>query len=474
MLLPETKERELRFKLALRMGLPIFFLTILLAFTGLSDYFETIPLSFYVTALLILAVMVYYIFFLIRASFDERVTDPISMTFTREYLLDFCRKEIQKGPYTLLLVSIDNLEDINHRYGTQNGDKVLLEFSRWVGRFIQNKGVAKFPIGRFRGGDFIVGLPGSRSDHISLLELLCLKAESYEIDDIEIHISGAVVDTTLSREIDQLIDLLFEQQEERKLNRHDGDDEEAMDPSELEAAVIAAVRQKHFSMMFQEVREGGARAALEASVKLYGREGKLIHQNKYMPVINRLGLSRSYDLMLLEHVVRLCREYRGSGSFALSLFPSTLRNFRFYEAAQMLFAENAEAKGRVILILEEKEYYNHARRFNELLQSYRRMGIQIALDRLGSYHTTMLYLRELEVDMVRFDMHYGKHIREPKTQALLRGFNLSIHTLGLKSWIKMIEEREGAEIAASVGVDLVQGNYIGTIAPIEAFLERNP
>jgi EAL domain-containing protein (putative c-di-GMP-specific phosphodiesterase class I)/GGDEF domain-containing protein len=473
MLLPETKERELRFKLALRMGLPIFFLTGLLAFIGLSDYFESIPLSFYVSALLILAVMVYFLFFLIHASFEERVTDPVSLTFSREYLLNYLKKEIKKGPYTFLLVSLDNLEDINHRYGTQNGDKVLREFAHWVGRFIQNKGVEKFPIGRFRGGDFIVGIPGHRSEHLSLLELLCLKAEGYSVDDIEIHVSGAVVDTVLSKELDQVIDLLFEQQQERQQNRHD-ENEEEIDPSELETAVIAAIRQKHFSMMFQEVREGGERVALDTSVKLYGKQNKLIHQNKYMPVINRLGLSRTYDLMLLEYVVQLCREHEGPERFVLTLFPSTLRNFHFYEAVQMLFSENSEAKGRVILMLEEKEYYNHTRRFNELLQSYRRMGIMIALDRLGSYHTTMLYLRELEVDMVRYDMHYSKQIREPKTQALLQGFNLSAHTMGLKTWIRMIEDGEEARIAASLGIDLVQGNYIGTISPLEAHLERNP
>ena len=103
MLLPETKERELRFKLALRMGLPIFFLTILLAFVGLSEYFERIPPSFYITSIIILGVMVYFIFFLIYAGFDERITDPITKTFDREYLTGYLKKEMEEGPYTLFL-----------------------------------------------------------------------------------------------------------------------------------------------------------------------------------------------------------------------------------------------------------------------------------------------------------------------------------------------------------------------------------
>jgi EAL domain-containing protein (putative c-di-GMP-specific phosphodiesterase class I)/GGDEF domain-containing protein len=464
-------ERELRFKLALRMGLPIFFLTVLLAFVGLSEYFEKIPPSFYMTAIVILGVMIYFIFFLIYAGFDERITDPISKTFTREYLLNYLQKEINKDPYTLLLVSVENLDDINERFGTKNGDRVLQEFSSWVGNFLNEKGIEKFPIGHFKGGDFLIGLKGTKAQHLSILELLCLKADSYMIDDIELHVTGAVVDTSLSVEIDQLIVELFEQQKQRKFDKHDDDDEE-IDPSELEAAVIDAIKQKKFSMMFQEVKEGEKRVILDASVKLVGREGKLIHQKKYMPVINRLGLSRAYDLMLLEHVVELYQKHDCGTIIALSLFPSTVRNHNFFEMVQVLFTENSAAKGRVMFMLEEREYYNQIHRFNDIVQSYRRMGILVALDHLGGYHTTMLYLKNLDVDVVRYDMHLGKYIKERNSQAILRGLDLSAHCLDVKTWVKMIEDQEGAKTAQDIGINFIQGNYIGTIAPLEDFLEK--
>ncbi len=471
MLLPETKERELRFKLALRMGLPIFFLTVILAFAGFSEYFENIPSSAFVAAIVILWVMVYFFFFLIYAGFDERVTDPVTKTFTREYLLSYLKKEIGKEPYTLLLASVDNLNDINRRYGTKNGDKVLQEFATWVGNFIQHKGLEKFPIGHFKGGDFLIGLKGSRSQHLSMLELLCLKADGFMVDEIEIHVTGAVVDTSLTQDLDQLVAQLFEQQQQRKLDKHD-DTEEEIDPTELEKAVIDAVKEKKFSMMFQEVHEGSKRVILDTSVKLYGPEGRFIHQKKYMSVINRLGLSRSYDLMLLEHVMQICQSYQCNTIFALSLFPSTVRNHNFFERIQRMFAENSAARGRVIFMLEEREYYNQIHRYKEVLDSYRRMGILIALDRYGSFHTTMMYLKDMNVDIVRYDMHLGKHIKEANSQAILRGLDLSAHCLGVKTWVKMVEDVEAAKIADNIGVDFIQGNYVGNIAPLEDFLEK--
>ena len=471
MLLPETKERELRFKLALRMGLPIFFLTILLAFVGLSEYFEHIPPSFYITSIIILGVMVYFIFFLIYAGFDERITDPITKTFDREYLTGYLKKEMEEGPYTLLLASVDNLNDINRRYGTRNGDRVLMEFAAWVGNFLQLKGIETFPIGHYKGGDFIIGLKGSKSNYLSVLELLCLKADSFMIDEIEIHVSGAVVDTALSKDLDQLIAELFEQQQERIYNRHD-DEEEDIDPTELESAVIAAVKEKRFSMMFQEVREGESLVMLDASVKLCNKEGKLIHQKKYMPVINRLGLSRTYDVMVIDHVVQLCQTYKDSVIFVVPLFPSTVRNHNFFDRMQILFAQNSAARGRVMFMLEEKEYYNQIERFDDLLQSYRRMGILIGLDRFGANHTTLLYLKGIDIDVVRYDMQFGKYIEDKRSQALLRGLDMMAHCLDVKTWIKMIEDEASAKIAESIGIDYIQGNYIGTITPIKDLLEK--
>ena len=57
MLLPQTKEREYRFKLALRMGLPIFALIIALVSHTLIDNYVTLNISFYVESLALLVLV---------------------------------------------------------------------------------------------------------------------------------------------------------------------------------------------------------------------------------------------------------------------------------------------------------------------------------------------------------------------------------------------------------------------------------
>ncbi len=466
MLLPEEKERAQRFKLALRMGLPIFllFVIILISFFSFGD--GTVPVFFLVIAISAFAVMIYYIFYLLYQGQEERITDPITHTFSREYLINYFKKQIEKGPYTILLVSVRNLTDINSRYGVKKGDKVLYEVGHWVGTFLKEKEIQRFPIGHYKGSDFLIGLPGTREKYQNMMDLMCLKFQNRTIEEIEISLLSAIVDTSYSRDIDQLTTRLFEISDE-KLAYKPTLDEDEIDPTELEASVIRAVKKHSFSLMFQIVDEKETASMLEASVKLINGEGKIIHQNKFMPVIDRLGLTRTYDEMILEKVVKLSENVPHNLILAFSLSPSSVRNNSFLERALTLLSNNESARGRIMFILSENDYYDHPKRYNELLQAYRRLGIFIAIDNFGAFKSSMTFLKDLKIDVLRFDNTYGKHIATKEYQDIVKGLNVVAQGLGLRTWIRMVEDRSQEKIVTSLGIDFVQGNYLGKIASLE-------
>ncbi len=466
MLLPEEKERAQRFKLALRMGLPIFllFMIILLSFFSFGD--GAVPPFFLVIAVSSFAVMIYYIFYLIYQGQEERITDPITHTFSREYLINYFKKQIDRGSYTILLVSVRNLPDINSRYGVKKGDKVLYEVGHWIGGFLKEKEIERFPIGHYKGSDFLIGLPGTKEKYQNLMDLMCLKFQNRTIEEIEISLASSIVDTTYSQDIDQLTTRLFDVLDE-KLAYEQSTDEEHIDPTELEASVLHAIQKHSFSLMFQIVDKKESATMLEASVKLINSEGKIIHQNKFMPVIDRLGLTRTYDEMILEKVVKLSENVPQNLILAFSLSASSVRNNSFLERALTLFSNNASARGRIMFVLSENEYYDYPKRYNELLQAYRRLGISITIDNFGAFKSPMTFLKDLKVDVLRFDNSYGKHIKEKEYQEIVKGLNITAQGLGLQTWIRMIENKAQEKIVTSLGIDFVQGNYLGKIASLE-------
>jgi EAL domain-containing protein (putative c-di-GMP-specific phosphodiesterase class I)/GGDEF domain-containing protein len=457
MFLPNAKEREYRFKLALRMGLPIFALIIsFISHTFINSY-EALPPIFYIEAILLLAFSIYYIFYLIYNGFNERIIDEVSKTFTREYLYDYLRKELKKeSEYSLVLVSINNLNDINTTYGIKNGDKVLSKVALWIEEYFSDKEIKNFPIGHIKGGDFILGLKGDKTKYKIILELLSLKVEEFKVDGMEVQIISTITDTNFSKELDYMIEHLFELQGDIKLVTK----EDQLDPNELDSSVIHAIKKRKFLVSTQDVFENGKSVIKECFIKLESASGKILFPKSYMKVINRLGLMVDFDLMVVEKSIKSCMEIENS-IFAITVSPTSLRNSHFLTKLKELLENYPNVINKIMFILSEAEYYSHANKYNNILKTVREMGILITIDRLGSVHTSFLYLRDLEIDAIRFDSYYAK---DTKNRDIVEGFNLMAHKKGIKTWVKKIEDEEIELFAKEIGVDYLQGIYL---APLE-------
>lgn len=467
MLLPQKKEREYRFRLALRMGLPIFALVLALISNTLITTYESLNSSFYFEAILLLAFSIYFIFYIIYTGFDVKITEEVSKTFTREYLYKYIQNEIEKNKdMTLMLISIDNLNDINNLYGIKNGDKVLYKVATWIEEYLIDKNIHNFPIGQIKGGDFVIGLVGDKSKYKSILDLMCLKSDDFKVDSMEVKISGAINDTKFSNQIDYLIENLFEIQNENK-NLKSSSKEDEINPNELESFIIEAIKNKNFILNTQDVYENGMVILKECFIKLKTPKNKILHQKSYMKVVNRLGLMLDYDLMVLEeginNCIHTCQEI-----IAITISPTSLRSYQFLTKVKELLNDNKDIKDRIMFILTETEYYSHIDKYNSILKTLRDLGVLIAIDRLGSIHTSFLYLRDLDIDVVRFDSFYLKEIKKRDYNSIIEGFNVMAHKKTVKTWIKMLENKESKNLVENIGIDYLQGKYL---APLEKIYE---
>lgn len=459
MLLPQTKEREYRFKLALRMGLPIFALIVAFISHTLVTNYSSLQPAFYLEAILLLFFTIYFIFYLIYNGFTVKITDDVTKTFTREYLYKYLKSQIKsRKNYTLILVSVDNLNDINNLYGIKNGDKVLKEVGEWIAKYLKSEGIEGFPIGHLKGGDFILGFEGVQNDYKTALDLMCLKAAEFKVGDIEVKISGAITDTNYSTNLDYLVENLFEIQE----NVRDLKDEK-IDPNELESLVIRAIKEGSLAISSQDVI-GKDENFQECFVKLKGYNGKYIFPKTFIKIINKLGLGVDFDLMVLEQIALVCNK---QVKIAVNIFPTSLRNEKFLSKVKEIMRDKKDM--HIIFVLYEMEYYAHTARYNSIINSLKEYNISIAIDRIASIHTSFLYLRELQVEYIRFDTYYSHYDKLEKNKSVIDGFNIIAHDKKIKSWIKNIEDEEGYDLVKELNIDCIQGRYL---SEVEKFYEK--
>lgn len=458
MVFTEQVERSHRFRLALRMGLPIFFLTIITFFILLTQDNGGMFASFVIVSLLLLGVIVYFIFYLIYQSSRERITDVTTHTFTPDYFFSLFKRE--RGIKTLMMVSLENLWGINERYGVKNGDMVLNQTVHKINAFFAEKGFEKLPVCRYKGGDFLLFFHGKKEKYFPMLELLLAKYQNHLENEIEIRLEAVIVDSKLSDDADMLISRLYELHHDRISSEK----EEIYSITELEIQILEALEEGRFSIGLWPLC-CDKEIIYDTSVKLIDSNGRLIHQSRYVPVLNRLNKMRYFEMAVLEKMGTI--SLQNEGEFIVSITSVTLRNPHFFEHAVTLFERFPQARERITLMFEEKEYCHQLERFKQQLSQYRRAGYKIALDRLGGYHTTMLYLKEIAVDLVRFDPIYSRHLKEQGYQNIVQGLNLSAHLSGAKTWIPMIEDAQSDHLAQSLKINYRQGNYLGKILTLD-------
>lgn len=464
MLYPQKKERAHRFMLALRTGLPLFSLATILTFARLSEYVQQIPESFFILAIFILAVSIYFIFYMIYRGFDEQITDPITHTFTRQKVVSLLKKDIEKcNDYSIVLINIENLFDINARYGTTAGDRVLRKVAKEAGQFFLDKGFEKFPVGHFKGGDFLLGLKGNQNTVKPFLEMMSIKFDDFIVNDIEVKINAAIVDKSLSDDVEALIERLFElkaTEMEDAVHFKTFLDNEDFSILELEKNVKYAIKNRTFSLMFQPVE--AKEKIVQITIKLQDKNEKIIHQKSFIPVVKRLGYEREYNEIVLEKVLAVCSKIEGV-SFAFNLSPSVLRNRRFVQRFKQMVAGAKIDYARLVVILSEKEVYANMNRYNDLLQEYRGLGVRLVLDDVGSLNASVEYIKRLKVDIIRFEKSFSKHIDSPAHIPLLNAYKKMCEDLGMKSWIKMVDTKELKGLFEEMNIDYIQGNVVSKI-----------
>ena len=197
----------------------------------------------------------------------------------------------------------------------------------------------------------------------------------------------------------------------------------------------------------------------ECYVKLKGQNNKIIHPKTYLKVINKLGLGVRFDLIVLEEILKNFQLEKNI--YAINILPTSLRNDKFLAKTKKLLKEFANTQ--VMFVLNEMQYYSYTSRYNSIIKSLKSLDVLIAIDRLGSIHTSFLYLRELDIDVVRFDTYYSNNEKLSQNRSIIDGFNVMAHEKGVKTWIKNIEDEATHILIKEMGIDYVEGKYFSGI-----------
>ncbi|MGC9351903.1 MAG: EAL domain-containing protein [Sulfurovum sp.] len=460
MLLSELEERGRRFKLALRATIPILLL-VGLVFYVIYFQGEIIDLNFENKVLIAAIVFssVYFVYFFLERSVEESLVDPVTHGFRETVFWEQLKK---KNPNALALLIVDNLSLINQNYSNEQIDLLLYNLIHKINYFLQRRGITDPLIARRYGAEFLIGLDTVDEPITDIINTFIDKYST--IDDIELDYKYAVItnpDLIQEKDISKLRNIVNANDNNETLTKDIVQDAKAY--SETEQTIIDAMKKGDLSLSFRPLLNLHTNKVdtYEIAVKLKQPKKEDILPRVYLPIINKLGLGREYDMMLLKHVVKLLPLIDESVSLTFNLSPFSLRDKQFQDQFFKLIEASKIDGSRLIIQLYERKTHHNLSGYLRTLKQIRAQGVRICIDNFGASNASMEYMKHFSFDMIQFDRDYVTKLSDKTTHAMLDSLIEMSKELGIITVAKWVDKEQQKKELISLGVDYLQGFGIG-------------
>ncbi|WP_456449615.1 EAL domain-containing protein [Hydrogenimonas sp.] len=469
MLFSEKEERSRRFRLALRMGIPILMLIgVVLFYIFRQNRFEIneIDIAIFVS---ILFISVYFLFFLINLGQSETYIDRMTGAFNRTSLLDALKKKFgQENVYSIILLRVENLPFINDYYGIDRGDRLLKIFVHILDDFFRLNGVKEPVIGRYHGGDFIIGVPLDSEKSLKLVEEFVSTYK--EINNIAVEFSYATVQVETTSDMNTSITYLYDTMSQQKISSSEKvGSEKKIDINLLEKEIVEAVEKGAVLLHYIPALNTKKKRVdfFEVGVRLKTENNGILPPKKFIPVVNRLGLEKDFDEVLFASVCRDAVLVDKEIRFSFNISPFSLRNENFVDSIKKIVTKTGMEYDRLVIELFENRAFKDIKRYRVIIEELRELGIRFSLDNFGALNASFEYIKKLPVDMVQFDRDFTISYNNPKIAALLKGYIQACKAMQVETLIKWVDREETLERFRQLGVDYIQG-FIVSNRPLDS------
>jgi len=468
MLLSQKEERGRRFTLALRAGLPVLVL-ISLVFVNVLYKGEHFTLTIKDGVLLgsLTFITIYFIYFLMNLSVQETLIDEITQGFNKKA---FIQRLPDYKPSALACMNIENLQTLSEHYSSEQIDNLLYSVTQKLHLLFKQQGFNQTLIARQRGSEFLIAV--REEDHENNIDTLLEKMikENAIINEIAVEYKFSVIHNTnndYDKMILQLRDLIASQSIiEIKEDKEKDKIQDAKALSLIEKDVIKAIQNKKLLLSFRPLlnTKEDKIDIYELSVKLQSLGNPHILPRVFLPIVNRLGLGRDYDFMLISHVINILPLIDDNISFSFNLSPFSLRDKGFQNKVFATLKEKEVNPSRLIIQLYERKTHHDLSSYLKTLKAFRSQRIRICIDNFGSSNASMEYMKHFKFDMVQFDRDYVTNLDNSTTYAMLQSLIMMSKELKVTTVAKWVDNDTQKGKLRQLGIHYIQG--FGVSKPI--------
>src|SRR5262249_48518399 len=194
----------------------------------------------------------------------------------------------------------------------------------------------------------------------------------------------------------------------------------------------------------------------------------------FIPIAEDSGLILPIGEWVIQQACRQAMEWRRAGlpplPIAVNVSGVQVRRQELCELVRgALAATGLEPRYLRIEITETAIVAVRARAI-ELLNQLRDIGVSLALDDFGTGYSSLSYLKSFPIDMLKIDRSFvAEMLTDHTTASIIEAIVSMTRILGLKVLAEGVEDQAQFACLKQLGCDIVQGFYVSTAVPPDAF-----
>jgi diguanylate cyclase (GGDEF)-like protein len=433
------------------------------------------------------------------AFYDSLTNLPNRRLFTEILARLVERARRQRSLVAVLFLDLDNFKRVNDTYGHATGDRLLKVVGERLSQTVRRDDILARPLGepenavsRLGGDEFVVAFGGlSHAEDAARLASRMLEEikAPIRIDKTELSVSASVGISLFPHDGDNE-DTLLGNADAALYCAKDGGrncvhffdrsmNEAALQRQLLEGELRRSVARGEFLLHYQpqvDIATGRIRSA-ETFIRWKHADLGLVQPGDFLGAAEQTGLIHPIGEWVLADVVRQIQEWRRRGlprvHVAINVSGPEFR--RPDLAATMSAIVNEAGLGAEAIELEitEATLMDNVTIATSVLARLKSHGFRIALDDFGVRASSLTFLKQWPIDVLKIDRAFIRNIATDGADAAIAGAIISLaRNLRVEPVAEGVEKAAQRDALAALGCVRMQGFLFGRPESAEAFEER--
>jgi diguanylate cyclase (GGDEF)-like protein len=406
----------------------------------------------------------------------QALHDALTELPNRRALYERLEQLVADGrPMALLVADLDGFKELNDTLGHHAGDRVLSQLGPRVAAAVPGTEL----LARIGGDEFAVLT--TDPDPTAVAERFRAAVdEPFVVDGITLTVRASVGIARFPDHGDdahaliQRADVAMYQAKARQsgwLEYESQRDEHSRTRLALAGELRRAISDGELVVHYQPKADlqRGEVISVEALVRWQHPDLGLLPPGEFVPMAEQTGQIRALTLYVLDAAAAQAREWEETGldlKVAVNLAMANLIDSQLPDDVAVLLAKHRLAPSLLILEITENVVMADPARTLAILERLRSLGVGLSLDDFGTGHSSLAYLRQLQVDELKIDRSFVTDmVRDGQNAAIVRSTIDLAHAVGIRIVAEGVEDADTMFELKAMGADEMQGFYLSPAVP---------